>query len=235
MCIRDRGDSTPLAIQSSSSRPQYCSEDNLVLTALNGNPGSYEWRIDSLQSGVLSTASTFSPTVSGTYYLTGTIGCGSEQTVSREIVFANLTEPTEPNIIEDCGVTTITRADPPAGEVWHWQTTIDGTDLSSVSTQKTRTFSAEQPLFLRSRVDLTDCWGPARAVNFQVRTAPQAPELSSLTQTVRCSADSYDIFATIGDDADTVHWYDAPTGGNFLDEGLFYLSLIHISEPTRPY
>ena len=145
------GDSTPLSIQNTPSRPQYCSSDNLVLTALNGITSSYEWRLNDPNSAILGTGTTYNPTTSGTYYLTGTIACGNEQTVDIEIVFTNLAAPSLPSVTENCGTTIIARGTPPSGEVWHWQTTSDGTDQSAASTQQTRSFTASEPLFLRSR------------------------------------------------------------------------------------
>jgi RHS repeat-associated protein len=201
-------------------KPQYCPGETVTLEAINGT-GNYRWTKDSPTGTLVGTGPTYSPNETGEYHVTADTNCGEQQSRWIQVNFADLSEPPLPVVEETCGITTITRDDPVdgSGEIWHWQTTADGEDQSAASTAKTRTFSAVEPLFLRKRIEFTDCWGPATQVTFTVRQAPAPPTASNHTQ---CGNDPYDLYADIGTDADIIYWYDVPTGGTPLDEGTFY-------------
>ncbi|MEX0275126.1 MAG: DUF6443 domain-containing protein [Flavobacteriaceae bacterium] len=201
---------------SGGAQPQYCT-NTVTLLAQGGS--NYEWRQGSATGSIIGSGTTLDVTTSGEYFLTGTRDCGSAQSTSIEITFANLTTPTIQSIVENCGQTIITMDSAPNGEVWHWQSSADGTEQTAGSTDQTRTFTADEPLFLRSRAEFTDCWGPAIEVDLQVKLVPNAPAANDYTQ---CGNDPFDLFATMDPNADTIYWYDVPTGGTPLDEGTSY-------------
>ncbi len=200
---------------SGGAQPQYCTS-SVTLLAQGGS--NYQWRQGSETGNLLGSGTTLEVTTSDTYFLTGTRDCGASQTRFIEIVFANLSTPSIQSVVENCGSTIVTMDDVPDGEVWHWQSTVDGTNQSG-SVEQIRTFTADEPLFLRSRVEFTDCWGPAIEVDLQVKLVPNAPAANDHTQ---CGNDPYDLFATMDPNADTIYWYDVPSGGTPLDEGTFY-------------
>jgi hypothetical protein len=60
-----------------------CNEDNPSLTANGGgSTPNWEWRKDDPTSSVISSASTYAPIVSGTYYLSGNNTCNTRSTTS---------------------------------------------------------------------------------------------------------------------------------------------------------
>ena len=85
-----------------------------------------------------------------------------------------------------CGSLTITRADPPSGVTYYWQTGVLGT--STANSAKTRTFTSgyQQYIYLRARNN-QGCWGPP-AVYIQY-TVPQPPaQPGTVTVTNNCAA-----------------------------------------------
>ncbi|WP_350291583.1 DUF6443 domain-containing protein [uncultured Croceitalea sp.] len=197
-------------------QPQYCAS---TVTLLAQGGSGYQWRQGSATGNIISSGTSLAVTSSDTYFLTGNRDCGATQTTSINIVFANLSTPSIQSIVENCGSTIVTMNNAPTGEVWHWQSTIDGTDQTAASVEQIRTFTAHEPLFLRSRAEFTDCWGPAIPIDYTVRLTPNAP---SGDDVVQCGNDPFDIFATIGPDADTINWYTSATGGTAFHEGMFY-------------
>ncbi|WP_350288847.1 DUF6443 domain-containing protein [uncultured Croceitalea sp.] len=197
-------------------QPQYCAS---TITLLAQGGSGYQWRQGSATGNIIGSGTSIAVTSSDTYFLSGNRDCGATQTTSINIVFANLSIPSIQSIVENCGSTIITMNNAPTGEVWHWQSAIDGTDQTAASVEQIRTFTAHEPLFLRSRAEFTDCWGPAIPIDYTVRLAPNAP---SGDDVVQCGNDPFDIFATIGPDADTINWYTSATGGTAFHEGTFY-------------
>ncbi|MEM9076202.1 MAG: DUF6443 domain-containing protein [Bacteroidota bacterium] len=76
-----------------------------------------------------------------------------------------------------CGTLTVTRADPPSGVTYYWQTGLLGESTSNSA--KTRTFTSgyQQYIYLRARNN-QGCWGPP-AVYIQY-TVPQPPSQPGL-------------------------------------------------------
>jgi hypothetical protein len=82
----DNGSNIGIQLSQQIEPTNLCFEDNVYMTAIGGS--YYEWRFGS-PTGSYTSGTTYTPTQSGTYYLTGTNSCGSSQTTSIPIVIKN--------------------------------------------------------------------------------------------------------------------------------------------------
>ena len=64
------------------------------------------------------------------------------------------------------GVTVSKVGTAPVGQVWYWQTTATGTDIGSVNSAATYTVTTPgtSTIYLRSRIESTECWSPAASI-----------------------------------------------------------------------
>lgn len=159
-------------------QPIYCPGDNVTLSANGGS--NYKWRLNNINSNVLSTSTSYSPTQSGKYFLTGTNTCGSTQTTSIDINFESPATPSILTSIQNCGSTTLRRGTPPSGVVWHWQTTADGTSTLN-NTSATLNVTSGTVRYLRARREFTDCWSEPLTINYNINNKPSVPSSPTIT------------------------------------------------------
>jgi len=209
----------PISIQVvGGAKPKYCEDQTVDLEAINAS--NYKWRKDSATSTILGTSSTFSATTSGTYYLTANRSCGDEQTRSITLTFDTPELPVLASNVPSCGSVTLTLESPTTtDQKYYWQT--DPTYIDTTDFATTKTFSSSGTIYLRSKFEFTDCWGPALQVDYSV--SGNAPEIATSTSEIVCGAgEVVDLIAIPGTGADTIRWFDTPTGGNLLETGNVY-------------
>ncbi|MDC6384607.1 DUF6443 domain-containing protein [Muricauda sp. SK9] len=143
---------------------------NTVLT--RGNPPSgITWYWQSSSSGTSTSNSSSSVTrTSGTvYYLRGrnnASGCwGPARTINYTVNSVPLA-PDAPSITNNCQNTVLTRGTPPSGITWYWQGSASGTSTSNSNSSVTLTSGSTY--YLRARNNSTQCWGPARTINYTI-------------------------------------------------------------------
>ncbi|SNZ01919.1 DUF6443 domain-containing protein [Flagellimonas pacifica] len=88
--------------------------------------------------------------------------------------------PPTPSTTNNCGNTVLTRGTPPFGITWYWQSSASGTNTFNSSTTLTRTSGTVY--YLRGRRHATNCWGPARSVNYTVNGVPATPTMPTITK-----------------------------------------------------
>ncbi|MEO9869443.1 RHS repeat-associated core domain-containing protein [Ekhidna sp.] len=94
-------------------------------------------------------------------------------TVSISISIPNT--PTPPSISPNiCGPKTLTRANPPSGETWYWQTIEDGEDTSN--SEHEYQVGTPGSYYLRS-VSNGGCWGPSVEVSVTLDAVPDSPSI----------------------------------------------------------
>ena len=89
--------------------------------------------------------------------------------------------PSAPTSISmTCGVTKITRSNPPNGITWYWQTSPTGTSTNVSSA----TYDARNgnTIYLRGQNNFTKCWGSARTINYSIQGFPETPPMPTITK-----------------------------------------------------
>ncbi len=81
--------------------------------------------------------------------------------------------PATVSVANNCGRSVLTRSNPPSGITWYWQSSSSGTSTTNANTSITRTSGSNY--YLRARNNSTGCWGPARTVNYSIKTLPPIP------------------------------------------------------------
>ncbi len=161
---------------------------NTVLTRSNPPSGvTYYWQ--SSASGTVANSTTDNATVtltSGTTYFLrarhNTTQCwGPARTITYS-VNAVPSMPPAPTEANNCDNTVLTRATPPSGITYYWQSTSNGTVANSSTDNASITLTSGNTYYLRARNNSTLCWGPARTVTYSITTGPAAPATPSITQ-----------------------------------------------------
>ncbi|MEW7279223.1 DUF6443 domain-containing protein [Aquimarina sp. 2201CG1-2-11] len=129
---------------------------------------------------------------SGTYYLRARDNKGNWSNESSS-VYVQVNQipaiPPVPDISVSCGTTVLTRATPPSGVKWYWQSEASGTETGMVNLNASMTLrsgpiSQERVHYLRARNNTTGCWGTARAVNYTIIAPPAMPDAPTVAD--RC-------------------------------------------------
>jgi RHS repeat-associated protein len=148
-------------------------------------PGGVTWYWQGKNSSGTSTgnsASTYTATSSGTYYIRArhnTSRCwSSSRSVSVSVRAVPLT-PSTPSVQNNCGNTKLTRGTPPGGVTWYWQgKNSSGTSTSNSSATYTATSSGTY--YIRARHNTSRCWSNnSRAVSVSIKAAPSTPSTPS--------------------------------------------------------
>ncbi|WP_424964138.1 RHS repeat-associated core domain-containing protein [Ekhidna sp.] len=109
--------------------------------------------------------------------------CG--QTAYSNVVSITIADPSTPSTpsvsANSCGPKTLTRATPPSGEGWFWQTEEFGEDVSNANTEFVVSISGNY--YLRSRTD-GGCWGPSTSVAVTVNPLPSVPSIDYVNYTL---------------------------------------------------
>ncbi|MCE7996504.1 MAG: hypothetical protein HEP71_31320 [Roseivirga sp.] len=156
---------------------------NTVLTRANPPSGhTYYWQSSSSGTSTSNSASSITRTSGSTYYLrsrNNSTGCWSSiRTVSYSVNAVPSTPPT-PSVSNNCGNTVLTRANPPSGHTYYWQSSSSGTSTSNSSSSVTRTSGSTY--YLRSRNNSTGCWSSIRTVSYTLKTVPSTPPAPTVT------------------------------------------------------
>ena len=178
-----------------------------------GNPPSgVTWYWQSSASGT----STSNPNVSITrtsgsvYYLRArsSAGCWSSARTINYTIKARPQLPAAVTVVNNCGSSTLTKERDLDEITWFWQSSPSGTSRSNST--KTITRTSGSVYYLRGYHYDTDCWGPARTVNYSIKAVPGVP-----TATVSSSCGSPTIL-TRGNPPSGVTWYwqNSATGTN---------------------
>lgn len=151
------------------------------------------------------------------------------QTAYSNSVAVTLTDPSIPSeptaSSNSCGVKTLTRIAPPAGETWYWQTEEFGEDTSDSS--ETYEVSADGTYYLRSRTS-NGCWSPATSVSVtNILYGPDAPTIG----TPNYELDQVELVAGTSPVDETWYWQTTDNGVSELNPdvltvnstGTFYL------------
>ncbi|OYQ33164.1 hypothetical protein CHU92_13580 [Flavobacterium cyanobacteriorum] len=104
-----------------------------------------------------------------------------------------------------------------SGVTYQWQSSVNGTDYTDISTATSTTFTTvpTAPLFYRLRV--TCAAGPDSATSVPVQIV-FSNTVASVTSASRCGTGTVTLQATPGAGADIV-WFDAATAGNQVGTG----------------
>ncbi|WP_459210600.1 DUF6443 domain-containing protein [Aquimarina rhabdastrellae] len=76
--------------------------------------------------------------------------------------------PSTVTVSNTCGVTTLTRNNPPSGVTYYWQSSASGTSTANSAVSITRTSGSTY--YLRARLNNTGCWSSARTISYTVNT-----------------------------------------------------------------
>ncbi|MEW7289013.1 DUF6443 domain-containing protein [Aquimarina sp. 2304DJ70-9] len=181
---------------------------NTKLTRSNP-PSGITWYWQGSASGTSTSNSGVTLTREGgsVYYLRGrnnSTGCwGSSRTVNYSIKYIPAV-PSAPSIATNCGNTKLTRANPPSGITWYWQSSASGTSTSDSSATLTRTGGSVY--YLRGRNNSTGCWGSSRTVNYSIKYIPTQPTLPSVVNNCGSSV------LTRGNPPSGITWYWQSSG-----------------------
>ncbi|WP_459213107.1 DUF6443 domain-containing protein [Aquimarina rhabdastrellae] len=156
-----------------------------VLTRSNPPSGvTYYWQSSASGTSTASSGTTITLTSgsSSYYYLRARSnqGCWSPATSVFYIVEAGATTPPMPSITQNCGSTTLTRANPPSGVTYYWQSSATGTSTSTLLAGATWTATGGNKHYLRARNNSSGCWSTARIVNYSIKTVPNTPPAVSV-------------------------------------------------------
>ena len=151
--------------------------DQTVLT--RGTPPAgvtWYWQNSPTGTAILADMPSVTFTGDGTYYLRARDNvseCWSEAAIINYTVDSTPSTPDMPMVSEECGATTLTRGNAPAGTTWYWQTTSTGT--STLNSNSTITLTSGTTHYLRAKADGQNCWSDAVAISYNVRSIPDAP------------------------------------------------------------
>ena len=161
---------------------QYCGYTRLT-RATPPSGITYYWQ--STSSGTsTSLSSSYVDRTSGTfYYLRARDNTSGAWSSARSVNYSINNNPPTPSsnvtITNNCGSTVLTRATPPSGETWYWQSSSSGTSTSNSSSSITLTSGSVY--YLRAKKNSSNCWSPARIVLYSVNNFPSTPSSPSVT------------------------------------------------------
>ena len=146
-------------------------------------PSGITWYWQSSASGTLTSnsSSSITRTSGSTYYLrarNNSTGCWSSV---RSVSYAIKSVPSTPSSVsvnDQCGISVLTRNNPPSGVTWYWQSSASGTSTSNSSSSITRTSGSTY--YLRARNNSTGCWSSVRSVSYAIKSVPSTPSSASV-------------------------------------------------------
>ncbi|MEM9075583.1 MAG: DUF6443 domain-containing protein, partial [Bacteroidota bacterium] len=130
---------------------------------------TWYWQSSSSGTSTSNSASSITRTSGSVYYLRArynSTGCwGTARTINYTVNTVPGTPPM-PTVTNNCGSTRLTRANPPGGVTYYWQSSSSGTSTSNTATFVDRTTGTQY--FLRAR-SAAGCWSSVRTVNYTVQ------------------------------------------------------------------
>ncbi len=144
-------------------------------------------------------------TSAGTRYISGTaIVSGNYYLFSKSVTVNAPTPPAMPSTpsvsTNTCGDKTVTRANPPSGVTWYWQTSSGGTSTSNANS--TYSVSSSRTVYLRARGNSSGLWSSSRSVSVTVNPRPGTPATPTVSGNTCGSAT-----ATRGTPPTGITWY----------------------------
>ncbi|MFY0651641.1 MAG: peptidoglycan DD-metalloendopeptidase family protein [Cyclobacteriaceae bacterium] len=128
--------------------------------------------------------------------------------------------PSSPSVSSNvCGPKTVTRATPPAGETWYWQTSSGGTSELDSNLNYVVSNEGNNNIYLRSKNNSNGSWGPSTLTVVTILPALSAGTLNS-DQTICYNDDPVIISGTSasgGDGSYTYQWKSRTPGGLWSD------------------
>ncbi|NVJ64408.1 MAG: hypothetical protein HWD84_09300, partial [Flavobacteriaceae bacterium] len=146
-----------------------------------GTPPSgvtWYWQSSSTGTSTSNSATSYNVSSSGTYYLRAydsgaALWSTGSSSVTVSVYVIPATPPT-PTVTNNCGNTVLTRATPPSGIAYYWQTSATGTSTSNYN--NTVTLTSGTTYYLRARNTSTNCWSTSSAsVSYTVNAVPATP------------------------------------------------------------
>ena len=116
--------------------------------------------------------------------------------------------PMDALVYNQCDKAVLTRANPPNGITWYWQSSSTGTSTANSAQSVTRTSGSVY--YLRARDNASGCWSTARAVNYRIQSAPAAPSINNLSVTNNCGYSTLSRGPVLN--AYTWYWQSSSTG-----------------------
>lgn len=159
-------------VQSSGTNPM-CGSASSTFTATTSNTGGgtivYQWKRNGNNVGSNANTYTLAAPANGdviTCSISLTNACVTTTTAnSNDISLVVNSLPNTPSAptsnSPQCNSVTITRATPPSGETWYWQTANNGTSTANSSVTYNATTSTT--IYLRAYNNATGCWSAASA------------------------------------------------------------------------
>ncbi|XLS28537.1 DUF6443 domain-containing protein [Flavobacteriaceae bacterium M23B6Z8] len=141
-----------------------------VLTRSSPPSGeTWYWQTSSNGTSTANSNSSITLTSGTVYYLrarTNSGGCWSSARTVNYTVYSIPTAPAAPTVTNNCGSTTLTRGNPPAGVTWYWQSQINGT--STLNADPSISFTSGSVSYLRGQNNSSGCWGATTTINYSV-------------------------------------------------------------------
>ena len=159
--------------------------DNTVIARANPPSGvTWYWQSSASGTSTANSSATITKTNGTVQYLRARTSAGcwstSASSVNYDIDYSP-SAPLSPTITNNCGNTVLTRDNPnPTSPVtWYWQSSATGT--STAQTQQSITRTTGTVYYLRARTNGTNCWGPARTVNYTIDNGPAQPAAPTIS------------------------------------------------------
>ncbi|WP_299244094.1 DUF6443 domain-containing protein [uncultured Aquimarina sp.] len=149
-----------------------------------GNPPSgvtWYWQETAGDTSIANSSPSVTRTTGSRYYLRArhnTSGCWSPVRTINYSVQSVPTTPTAPSVENNCGNSVLSRSTPPSGVTWYWQENAGDTSTDNSGPSVTRTSGSVY--YLRAKNNNTDCWSPARTVNYSIKSVPIMPAVPSV-------------------------------------------------------
>ena len=156
---------------------------NSILTRNNPPSGiTYYWQSNANGTSTANSNASLTRTSGSRYYLRARSnqGCWSTARVLNYSIKAKPAIPPAVTVNNNCGISTLTRSNPPSGVTYYWQSSANNTSTANSASSITRTSGTVY--YLRARSS-QGCWGDARAVAYTLQTAPATPPTVSINNT----------------------------------------------------
>ena len=122
--------------------------------------------------------------------------------------------PSTVTVSNTCGVTTLTRSNPPSGLTYYWQSSSTGTSTANSNVSINRTTAGTY--YLRARDNVSGCWSTAKRISYTVNTVAMP---SGVTVANHCGYSELTHSNPINEEFYLVYWQSSPTGTSKAEDG----------------
>ncbi len=149
-----------------------CGSTTLSYNGAPPNKVTWYWQSSASGTSTSNANASITKTSGSTYYLRGRgdAGCWGPSVSVTYSIKAVPGIPAAPTITNNCQNTVLTRANPPSGITWYWQSSAIGTSTANTSISVTRTSGSTY--YLRARHNNNLCWSTARTINYNIDPGP---------------------------------------------------------------